>query len=332
MESIRKEALQQIESIKDLKALEEVRLEFLSKKGKVASLMQTLKDLAPEARASFGSEINQLKEELTQALDKKKETLEKELLDLKLSSEAIDLSLDDTDILEGYLHPLSQVIEQVETFFIQMGFEIAEGPELESDHYNFEMMNLAKGHPARAMQDSFYVDPEKLLRTHTSPVQARTMLEKHGQPLAIICPGKVYRRDHDDPTHSHQFMQIEGLLVGKDVNFGQLKGVLLDLAKTLFGSDREIRLRPSYFPFTEPSVEVDVSYTKKDGSETFIEILGAGMVHPDVLQMAGYDPNQYRGFAFGIGVERIAILRYFIDDIRHFYTNDMRFLKQFKGE
>lgn len=332
MDTIRKEALQQIEGIKDLKALEDVRLEFLSKKGKVASLMQTLKDLAPEARASFGSEINQLKEQLTQAFDHKKETLEKELLDLKLSNEAIDLSLDDADILEGYLHPLSQVIEQVETFFIQMGFEIAEGPELESDHFNFEMMNLAKGHPARAMQDSFYVDPEKLLRTHTSPVQARTMLEKHGQPLAIICPGKVYRRDHDDPTHSHQFMQIEGLLVGKDVNFGQLKGVLLDLAKTLFGFDREIRLRPSYFPFTEPSVEVDVSYTKKDGTETFIEILGAGMVHPDVLQMAGYDPHQYRGFAFGIGVERIAILRYFIDDIRHFYTNDLRFLKQFKGE
>jgi phenylalanyl-tRNA synthetase alpha chain len=332
MDTIRKEALQQIEGIKDLKALEDVRLEFLSKKGKVASLMQTLKDLAPEARASFGSEINQLKEELTQAFDHKKELLEKELLESRLSNEAIDLSLDDADVLEGYLHPLSQVIEQVETFFIQMGFEIAEGPELESDHFNFEMMNLAKGHPARAMQDSFYVDPEKLLRTHTSPVQARTMLEKHGQPLAIICPGKVYRRDHDDPTHSHQFMQIEGLLVGKDVNFGQLKGVLLDLAKTLFGSDREIRLRPSYFPFTEPSVEVDVSYTKKDGTETFIEILGAGMVHPDVLQMAGYDPNQYRGFAFGIGVERIAILRYFIDDIRHFYTNDMRFLKQFKGE
>jgi phenylalanyl-tRNA synthetase alpha chain len=332
MESIRKEALQQIESIKDLKALEEVRLEFLSKKGKVASLMQTLKDLVPEARASFGSEVNSLKEELTQAFDLKKALLEKELLEAKLSSEAIDISLDDTDVLEGYLHPLSQVIEQVETFFIQMGFEIAEGPELESDHFNFEMMNLAKGHPARAMQDSFYVDPEKLLRTHTSPVQARTMLEKKGQPLAIICPGKVYRRDHDDPTHSHQFMQIEGLLVGKDVNFGQLKGVLLDLAKTLFGSDREIRLRPSYFPFTEPSVEVDVSYRKKDGTETFIEILGAGMVHPDVLQMAGYDPNVYRGFAFGIGVERIAILRYFIDDIRHFYTNDMRFLKQFKGE
>jgi phenylalanyl-tRNA synthetase alpha chain len=332
MESIRKEALQRIETIKDLKALEEVRLEFLSKKGKVASLMQTLKDLAPEARASFGSEVNTLKEELTQAFDLKKALLEKTLLEAKLSSEAIDISLDDTDVLEGYLHPLSQVIEQVETFFIQMGFEIAEGPELESDHFNFEMMNLAKGHPARAMQDSFYVDPEKLLRTHTSPVQARTMLEKHGQPLAIICPGKVYRRDHDDPTHSHQFMQIEGLLVGKDVNFGQLKGVLLDLAKTLFGSDREIRLRPSYFPFTEPSVEVDVSYTKKDGTETFIEILGAGMVHPDVLQMASYDPNVYRGFAFGIGVERIAILRYFIDDIRHFYTNDMRFLKQFKGE
>ena len=332
MEDIKLEALQSIESTEDLKALEDIRVVYLSKKGKVTLLMQQLKDIAPEERAFFGSQINQLKDDISQAIDLKKQDLERIFLTKKLSSEAIDITLDDATILEAYTHPLSQVIEQVETFFIERGFEIAEGPELESDHFNFEMMNLAKGHPARAMQDSFYVDPERLLRTHTSPVQARTMLEKKGQPLAIICPGKVYRRDHDDPTHSHQFMQIEGLVVGHDVNFGQLKGMLLELAQSLFGHDREIRLRPSYFPFTEPSVEVDVSYVKKDGTETMIEILGAGMVHPNVLKMAGYDAQTLRGFAFGIGVERIAILRYFIDDIRHFYTNDMRFLKQFKGE
>lgn len=332
MEDIKLEALERINHTEDLKTLEEIRVNYLSKKGKITLLMQQLKDIAPEERASFGSKINQLKDDISQAIDLKKQALEHIVLTKKLSAEAIDITLDDATILESYTHPLSQVIEQVETFFIERGFEIAEGPELESDHFNFEMMNLAKGHPARAMQDSFYVDPEKLLRTHTSPVQARTMLEKKGEPLAIICPGKVYRRDHDDPTHSHQFMQIEGLVVGHDIHFGQLKGILLELAQALFGHDREIRLRPSYFPFTEPSVEVDVSYVKKDGSETFIEILGAGMVHPNVLNMAGYDPNRVRGFAFGIGVERIAILRYFIDDIRHFYTNDMRFLKQFKGE
>lgn len=332
METIKLEALQSIQEAHDLKTLEDIRQTYLSKKGKVSLLMQTLKDIKPEDRASFGSQINALKQDITLALETKKEALEQIALLSKLKEEALDMSFDDMDMPEGYMHPLSKVIHQVETFFIERGFDIAEGPELEMDHYNFEMMNLAKGHPARAMQDSFYVDPETLLRTHTSPVQARTMLERKGQPLAIICPGKVYRRDHDDPTHSHQFMQIEGLVVGHDINFGQLKGVLLELAKHLFGQDREIRLRPSYFPFTEPSVEVDVSYTKKDGSETFIEILGAGMVHPKVLEMAGYDSKQFRGFAFGIGVERIAILRYFIDDIRHFYTNDVRFLKQFKGE
>jgi phenylalanyl-tRNA synthetase alpha chain len=193
------------------------------------------------------------------------------------------------------------------------------------------MMNLSKGHPARAMQDSFYIDPERLLRTHTSPVQARAMLESEGSDLAIICPGKVYRRDDDDPTHSHQFMQIEGLYISDDVNFSHLKGVLLDMAKHIFGPDRKIRLRPSYFPFTEPSVEVDVSFVKSDGTSIWIEVLGAGMVHPNVLSMANFDPNVKRGFAFGIGVERIAILKYFIDDIRHFYMNDKRFLDQFKG-
>jgi len=332
MENIKKQALLLIEEATTLERLDEIRIQYVSKKGEVSSLMSQLKDMKPEERASFGSQVNLLKQSILEALDAKKALLEKSKLDAALLKEKLDIALDDVELIEAYKHPLTQVIEDVEDFFVSMGFEIADGPELESDHYNFEMMNLAKGHPARAMQDSFYVDPETLLRTHTSPVQARAMLEKQGQPLAIICPGKVYRRDNDDPTHSHQFMQIEGLVVDQDISFAQLKGILTDMARHIFGHDRTIRLRPSYFPFTEPSVEVDVSFVKKDGSETFIEVLGAGMVHPDVLSMAGYDPEKVNGFAFGIGVERIAILRHFIDDIRHFYTNDMRFLRQFKGE
>lgn len=332
MENIKKQALLLIEEATTLERLDEIRIQYVSKKGEVSSLMSQLKDMKPEERASFGSQVNLLKQSILEALDAKKALLEKAKLDAALLKEKLDIALDDVELIEAYKHPLTQVIEDVEDFFVSMGFEIADGPELESDHYNFEMMNLAKGHPARAMQDSFYVDPETLLRTHTSPVQARAMLEKQGQPLAIICPGKVYRRDNDDPTHSHQFMQIEGLVVDQDISFAQLKGILTDMARHIFGHDRTIRLRPSYFPFTEPSVEVDVSFVKKDGSETFIEVLGAGMVHPDVLSMAGYDPEKVNGFAFGIGVERIAILRHFIDDIRHFYTNDMRFLRQFKGE
>jgi phenylalanyl-tRNA synthetase alpha chain len=332
MENIKKQALEAIEKASSLQTLEDIRIQYLSKKGDIPALMSQLKDMAPEERASFGNQVNVLKQTIVDAIDSKKAVLEKVKLDVALLKEKLDIALDDVALIEAYKHPLTQVVEDVEDFFVSMGFEVADGPELESDHYNFEMMNLAKGHPARAMQDSFYVDPETLLRTHTSPVQARTMLEKQGQPLAIICPGKVYRRDSDDPTHSHQFMQIEGLVIDDDISFAQLKGILTDMARHIFGHDRTIRLRPSYFPFTEPSVEVDVSFVKSDGTETFIEILGAGMVHPDVLKMAGYDPEKVSGFAFGIGVERIAILRHFIDDIRHFYTNDMRFLRQFKGE
>ncbi|MFP4178393.1 MAG: phenylalanine--tRNA ligase subunit alpha, partial [Acholeplasmataceae bacterium] len=232
---------------------------------------------------------------------------------------------------QGTIHPLNQVIEDLEDLFIGLGYEVADGPELENDYYNFEMMNLAKDHPARDMQDSFYTDQTTLLRTHTSPVQARTMLAKKGKPLSIICPGRVYRRDDDDPTHSHQFTQIEGLVIDRNITFGHLKDTLLRMVRHLFGPERKIRLRPSYFPFTEPSVEVDVSYPKADGRVGYIEILGAGLVHPEVLRMGGYDPAVYAGFAFGIGVERIAILKYGIDDIRHFYLNDLRFLEQFKG-
>jgi phenylalanyl-tRNA synthetase alpha chain len=331
MEKMKIDALKQIETANDLVTLENIRIAFLSKKGAVSELMKQLKDMDPQERKSFGENVNQLKLEIEQALADKKSLLENAALEEKLKQEKVDIHLDEVALPKGYLHPLIQVIRDVEDFFIGKGFTVAEGPELETDHFNFEMMNLAKGHPARAMQDSFYVDPERLLRTHTSPVQARSMLDANGQDLAIICPGKVYRRDDDDPTHSHQFMQIEGLYVSNDVNFSHLKGILLEMAKHIFGPERQIRLRPSYFPFTEPSVEVDVSFVKSDGTPIWIEVLGAGMVHPNVLSMANFDPNQKRGFAFGIGVERIAILKYFIDDIRHFYINDKRFLDQFKG-
>ncbi|MGB0202580.1 MAG: phenylalanine--tRNA ligase subunit alpha [Acholeplasmataceae bacterium] len=331
MEKIKINALKQIETANDLVTLENIRIAFLSKKGAVSELMKQLKDMDPQERKTFGENVNQLKLEIEQALSDKKSLLENAALEEKLKQEKVDIHLDEVALPKGYLHPLIQVIRDVEDFFIGKGFTVAEGPELETDHFNFEMMNLAKGHPARAMQDSFYVDPERLLRTHTSPVQARSMLDANGQDLAIICPGKVYRRDDDDPTHSHQFMQIEGLYVSNDVNFSHLKGILLEMAKHIFGPERQIRLRPSYFPFTEPSVEVDVSFVKSDGTPIWIEVLGAGMVHPNVLSMANFDPNQKRGFAFGIGVERIAILKYFIDDIRHFYINDKRFLDQFKG-
>ena len=331
MEQLKLEALKQIEAAKDLQSLESVRISYLSKKGSISDLMKQLKDMNPEERKTFGESVNVLKQSIEQALNTKKEQLETDALLETFKKEKVDIHLNEVMLPKGYLHPLIQVIRDVEDFFIGKGFSVAEGPELETDHFNFEMMNLAKGHPARAMQDSFYVDPERLLRTHTSPVQARSMLEANGSDIAIICPGKVYRRDDDDPTHSHQFMQIEGLYVSEDVNFSHLKGILLDMAKHIFGPDRKIRLRPSYFPFTEPSVEVDVSFVKSDGTPIWIEVLGAGMVHPSVLTMANYDSNVKRGFAFGIGVERIAILKYFIDDIRHFYMNDKRFLDQFKG-
>ena len=327
----KQEALQKIKDVHTLDQVEEVRILYLSKKGEISLMMAKLRELPQEERPSFGALVNEAKKEIEDALYNKKNELENEALLKLLETEKIDVTLPGYHFYQGNIHPLNQVIEDVEDLFIGLGYEVAEGPELENDHYNFEMMNLDKDHPARAMQDSFYVDPNTLLRTHTSPVQARTMLSKKGSPLRVICPGKVYRRDDDDPTHSHQFMQIEGLVVDTNISFANLKDALLTMVKHLFGPERIIRLRPSYFPFTEPSVEVDVSYQKKDGSIGWIEVLGAGQVHPNVLRMGGYDPNKFQGFAFGIGVERIAILKYAIDDIRHFYTNDLRFLSQFKG-
>jgi len=328
---LKDDATEKIKDALDLPALDAIRVFYLSKKGEVSLMMGKLRDLPQEERPTFGQKVNEIKVQIENAIYEKKQALENAALLKTLENEKIDVTLPGYQFYQGSVHPLNQVIEDVEDLFVGLGYEVAEGPELENDYYNFEMMNLAKDHPARAMQDSFYTDENTLLRTHTSPVQARTMLEKKGEALRIICPGKVYRRDDDDPTHSHQFIQIEGLVIEKGLSFANLKDALLKMVRHLFGEERVIRLRPSYFPFTEPSVEVDVSYVKKDGTVGYIEILGAGQVHPDVLKMGGYDPEVYQGFAFGVGVERIAILRYNIDDIRHFYTNDLRFLGQFKG-
>ena len=332
LKQIKNDVMASIASADSLETLDAVRIKYLSKKGEISQLMSALRDLTPEERPAFGAMVNALKEEVAVALSLKKEAIEDQLLFASLARETVDVTLPGYQFYQGSIHPLNQVIEDLEDLFIGMGYHVAEGPEVENDYYNFEMMNLEKDHPARDMQDTFYISEDILLRTHTSPVQARTMLASKGKPLKIICPGKVYRRDDDDPTHSHQFQQIEGLVIDKNISLANLKDALLKMARHLFGEDREIRLRPSYFPFTEPSVEVDVSYIKKDGTTGYIEILGAGMVHPNVLKMGGYDPEIYSGFAFGVGVERIAILKYHIDDIRHFYTNDLRFLNQFKGD
>ncbi len=332
IELLIQKAVEQIKETNDLEALELCRVNILGKKGELTLMMPMIKELPVEQKPQFGKWINDAKVAIEEALYARKNELAEAILIEQLKSEKIDVSAPGVKFKQGSIHPLSLVIEDLEDYFSGQGFSIAEGPEVESDHYNFEMMNLGKGHPAREMHDSFYLTENELLRTHTSPVQARYMLKHAPNPIAIISPGKTYRRDPDDATHSHQFMQSEGLVIGKDINVGHLKETLLQLARHLFGPDREIRLRPSYFPFTEPSMEVDVSFKKKDGSTRWIEVLGAGMVHPNVLKMGGYDPKIFSGFAFGIGIERIAILKYGVDDIRHFYQNDVRFLHQFLGE
>ncbi len=326
VKAIIKDANEKLVDILDVNNLNNIKGHFLGKKSEFSSLMSLLKDFSDEEKRELGKLINDTKKELEELIEaKRREIIERELSN-KLSSEDIDVTLPGIAFKSGSKHLLNKIIEDFEDFFIGLGYEIKDGPEVESDYYNFEMLNLSKDHPARDMQDSFYVAVDKLLRTHTSPVQARTMLASGGKPLQIICPGKVYRRDEDDQYHSHQFMQIEGLVIGKDINMTHLNGTLLAITKHFFGEDKNIRLRPSYFPFTEPSVEVDVFNGKE-----YIEILGAGMVHPNVLRMGGYNPDEVSGFAFGIGVERVTMLKYGLDDIRAFYTNDKRFLNQFKG-
>ena len=336
LKQLEQEALAKIEAASNVKELNDVRVAYLGKKGPITDLLKGMGKLSAEERPKMGALVNTVRENLTEVLTAKMAALEEAAIQEQLEKESIDVTLPGARVAIGNRHPLTRVIEEIEDLFIGMGYEIVEGPEVEKDYYNFEAMNLPKGHPARDMQDSFYISEEILLRTHTSPVQARTMEAKKGEPIRVICPGKVFRRDTDDATHSHQFMQIEGLVIGENIRMSDLKGTLDALAKKMFGAEREIRLRPSFFPFTEPSVEVDVSCHKCGGKGCnvckqtgWIEILGAGMVHPNVLEMAGYDSTKLSGFAFGIGAERIAMLKYGVDDIRHFYTNDVRFLSQF---
>ncbi|MBC1525812.1 phenylalanine--tRNA ligase subunit alpha [Listeria booriae] len=338
LEQLKQEAVAQITAATDLGTLNDLRVKYLGKKGPMTEIMKQMGKLSAEERPKVGAVANEVREQLTNAIQEKQDGLQAEEIKKKLAGETIDVTLPGTSVREGTAHLLTQVVEEIEDLFIGMGYTIAEGPEVEKEYYNFEALNLPKDHPARDMQDSFYITENTLLRTQTSPVQARVM-EQHDfakGPIKIICPGKVYRRDNDDATHSHQFTQIEGLVVDENITLADLKGTLTVLAKKMFGEDREVRLRPSFFPFTEPSVEMDISCFKCGGEGCrvckgtgWIEILGSGMVHPNVLEMSGIDSKKYSGFAFGMGPERVAMLKYAVDDIRHLYTNDLRFTKQF---
>jgi phenylalanyl-tRNA synthetase alpha chain len=339
LQALKEEALSEIQQASSMKEVQDIKVKFLGKKGPITEISKGMGKLSKEERPKMGQLVNEIRNAISDQLEEKIARLEKAAVEERLKKETIDVSLPGRPVKRGNHHPLTRVIEEIEDLFLGMGFSIAEGPEVETDYYNFEALNLPKDHPARDMQDSFYITEETLLRTHTSPMQARTMEKLNGEgPVKIIVPGKVYRRDTDDATHSHQFMQIEGLMVGENVRMSDLKGVLQSFAKKMFGEEREIRLRPSFFPFTEPSVEMDISCFNCGGNGCsvckgtgWIEILGGGMVHPNVLRMSGFDPEKVTGFAFGMGPERIAMLKYGIDDIRHFYTNDSRFIKQFNS-
>ena len=334
------EALSEIKELTTNSSSEEIqniRNKYLGKKSLLMGMMATLGTLDIEERKKVGQEVNAVKNRIAAELESKAEEIEKFKLKRKLESEQIDLSLPGRTYELGAKNPFFIVQDEISDIFVSMGYEVVEGPEVETDENNFELLNIPKNHPARDMQDTFYINENLLLRTHTSPVQARVMKERHGKPVKVICPGKTYRRDDDDMTHSHQFAQIEGLVIDKNISMSDLKGTLELFVKRMFGENREIRLRSSFFPFTEPSVEVDITCANCGGKGCsmckgtgYIEILGAGMVHPNVLKMSGYDPKEYSGFAFGVGIERVAILRYGIDDIRRFYQNDVRFLHQFK--
>lgn len=330
------EAKDELKKVSTLEEVIQLKNNYLSKKGKLSSLMSLMKDLSVEERKTFGKEVNEAKSELENLFYNKIEVLQEEKLNSDLEKEKIDISLPGREYTSGYQNPFYKVIKEIEDIFIGMGYSVEDGPEVDKDHYVFELLNIAKDHPARDMQDTLYIDEETLLRSHTSSIQAHVMEKANGKPIKIICPGKTYRRDEDDMTHSHQFAQIEGLVIDKNINMGNLKSTLELFAQKMFSKDTKIRFRSSYFPFTEPSVEVDVSCFNCKGKgcpickgSGWIEILGAGMVHPNVLKMSGYDPEIYSGFAFGVGIERVAMLRYGINDIRKFYQNDLRFLKEF---
>ena len=339
IKSLKDEALKQIDEESDVEKLEKIRNSYLSKSGSIQKIMLEMKKMPKEEKPKIGKLINDAKVSITEALETKITKVHEEILSNQLKSEAVDLTLDAYHIPMANLHPLTIIQNRLEDIFIGMGYKVAEGPEVELEEYNFTRANTPADHPARDMQDTFYIDPSTLLRTQTTAIQMRE-LEKEGKniPIKVICPGKTYRRDDDDATHSHQFIQCEGLVVGKNITVSDLKGTLELMIHELFNENTSLRFRPSYFPFTEPSFEIDMTCHVCGGKGCptckgtgYIEILGSGMIHPNVLEAAGIDSNIYTGFAFGVGIERLAMLKFGIKDIRDFYTNDIRFLRNFKG-
>ncbi|MBP5407854.1 MAG: phenylalanine--tRNA ligase subunit alpha [Bacilli bacterium] len=336
LDVLQESAKNEISNAQNEQDLNNLKANYLGKKSRLSEIMSTMRELSIEKKKELGQKANEFRTKIEEFVENKRQELLQKVIDAKLKNDAIDVTMPAKKFKTGKLNPLTQTIRELEDVCTGMGFMVEEGPEVEEDLYNFELLNLPKGHPAREMQDSFYIDENTLLRTHTSPVQARTLLKSKGQPIKIICPGKVYRRDNDDATHSHQFMQCEGLVVGENVTMADLKGTLVKICSHVFGSDLRVRFRPSFFPFTEPSVEVDVECFKCKGvgcnlckGSGWIELLGGGMVHPNVLKMCGYDSEKYQGFAFGIGIERLTMMKYGIDDVRNFYIDDERFLNQF---
>ncbi len=335
LEELRQKALEQIESSESMEKLNEIRVAFLGKKGEFTNLLKGLKDLSAEERPKMGQMVNEAKAEIERRLEESRKNLEGKLLDAKMASETIDVTLPGKRAKMGHPHPNARVLDEVEDIFIGMGYSVVSGPEIEKDYYNFEALNIPADHPAKDEQDTFYINGDILLRTQTSPCQVREM-EKGHLPIRMIAPGRVFRADEVDATHSPVFHQIEGMVVDKGITFADLKGTLAEFARRFFGPDTKVKFRPHHFPFTEPSAEVDVSCFKCGGKgcrfckgEGWIEILGCGMVHPKVLKMSGIDPEVYSGFAFGVGLERITLLKYEIDDMRLLYENDVRFLNQF---
>ncbi|ARU59652.1 phenylalanine--tRNA ligase subunit alpha [Tumebacillus avium] len=345
---LKEQALEKLEEQSTLQQLGDWKATYLGKKGELTAALRGMKDLSAEERPVIGALVNEVREALEQALEAREEDMRRQEREKRLREETVDVTLPGRNVPLGSEHPLNRLIREAEEIFLGLGFQVAEGPEVETDYNNFGALNVPKNHPARDMQDTFYISEDMLLRTQTSPVQGRVLRanveaakqrgETSPQPVRIIAPGRVYRRDDDDATHSHVFMQIEGLVVDRNIRMSDLKGILTLFTQQMFGADVSIRMRPSYFPFTEPSTEVDVTCYSCGGEGCrickqtgWIEILGAGMVHPNVLEMAGYDPEEFTGFAFGMGVERMAMRRYGIEDIRHFYTNDVRLMSQFKS-
>ncbi len=335
LEQIRQNALAQIEEAGALEKLNDIRVAFLGKKGELTSIMKSMKEIAPEERPAFGQMVNETRSEIEKKMEEMKAELARKAREAQLKAEVIDVTLPAKKSNVGHRHPNTIALEEVERIFVGMGYEVIEGPEVEKDYYNFEALNIPANHPAKDEQDTFYINKEFVLRTQTSGTQVHTM-ETQELPIRMIAPGRVYRSDEVDATHSPCFHQIEGLVIDKHITFADLKGTLAEFAKELFGEETKVKFRPHHFPFTEPSAEMDVTCFKCGGKgcrmckgSGWIEILGCGMVHPNVLKMSGIDPEKYSGFAFGVGLERIALLKYEIDDMRLLYENDTRFLKQF---